>query len=123
VHGLTQGLRILLIILKQAIYKVRCLKGRVQLASKRPHVFEKVLAGNIDQKKPQVIYLSHINWNLNNMANGEPLAVRELLFMPPVLGIIYRKIIIEDFCILSCVLYKELYKYNFIYSILGKILF
>jgi hypothetical protein len=48
--------------------------------------------------------------------------VRELLLVPFILGIVHRKVIIEDFCILSYVLCKELCKYGFIYSILGKTL-
>ena len=41
------------------------------------------------------------------MANREPLIVKKLLLMPLILGIVYKKVIIEDFCILSRVIYKK----------------
>jgi len=44
---------------------------------------------------------------------------REPLLTPPILNIIYIKVIIKDFYVLSCVFYKELYKRSFIYSVLG----
>jgi hypothetical protein len=45
--------------------------------------------------------------------------VREPLLALPVPGVVHKKVIIEDFYILSCILYKELYKRSFIYSVLG----
>jgi hypothetical protein len=39
---------------------------------------------------------------------------RELLLTPPILGIVRRKVVIEDFRTLSYVLYKELRKCSFI---------
>ena len=70
-------------------------------------------------EKLQVVHLFYTNWNPNNTANGEPLVAREPLLILPVPGIMHKKVVIEDFCTLSCALYKGLYKYSFIYSILG----
>ena len=57
------------------------------------------------------------------MANGEPLAAREPLLTLPILDVVYKKIIIENFYVLFYVLYKKLNRYSFIYGVLSKTLF